>query len=126
MDFQGTIIKESLSDIGVLKECTILRTDTSPVTEKSATPWLDHWTLHRVKISEDSAERTAGILSKTLDYSHGSAWYADFKNDAWHYIIFKGKIFKVPRKNEEAYREAKAYGLSLGIPEYQLISPKNI
>jgi hypothetical protein len=53
-----------------------------------------------------------------LDSHH--AWYGDFKNDTHRYIIFRGKIFLVDGKSKEQNDEAKKYGLSLGIPEYQV------
>lgn len=60
----------------------------------------------------------AEILSKSLERSN--AWYADFKNEARHYVIFYEKIFKIDRRNEKQYEEAKRYGLSLQIPAHQL------
>jgi len=53
-----------------------------------------------------------------LDSGHD--WYADFKNDTHHYIIFRNKIFFVDKQSKEQYDEAKKYGISLGIPEYQV------
>lgn len=98
----------------------ILDTKVEPITEKHKTPWLKQWTLHKVEAEESKAGELALAISQTLDYSHKDAWYADFKNDKWHYIIFKDKIFKIGRNNTKGYGEAKAYGISLGIPEYQV------
>lgn len=64
MNYQGTIIEESLKDKSVLENVKILSTH--------------------------------------------------------HYIIFRDKIFYIDQKSKEQYDEAKTYGLSLGIPEYQL------
>ena len=47
-------------------------------------------------------------------------WYADFKNEATHFIIFRNKVFKIDRASVEQYNEAKEYGISLGIPAYQV------
>jgi len=41
-------------------------------------------------------------------------------NDKWHYIVYSDKIFKVDRQNPILYKDAKQYGLSLGIPPYQV------
>jgi len=49
-----------------------------------------------------------------------NAWYADFKNKSFHYIIFCNKIFKVDRSKPGQYNSVTKYGLSLGIPDYQL------
>jgi hypothetical protein len=120
MNYQGTIIKESLEDNSLLEDVLILSTKIEPVNEKHQTPWLRQWTLHRVEIQEQDAERLAEVISKKLDYSHGGAWYADYKNDKFHFIIYKGKVFKVSRDSKEDYQRAKQYGVSLGIPEYQV------
>ncbi len=40
-------------------------------------------------------------------------------NNKFHYIIFRNKIFKIDLSNPK-YREAMEYGISLGIPWYQL------
>ena len=90
------------------------------VKEKHKTPWLSQWTLDTFEIPENKVEEVANKISKSLDYSHSSAWYADFKNDEYHYIIFRDKIFKIDRSKPEEYQEAIGYGISLGIPEYQV------
>lgn len=120
MNYKGTIIEESLKDKSILSEIKILNTKIEPVTGKHQTPWLKQWTLHKVEIPENKAEKVAGEISKVLDYSHKSAWYADFKNPEWHYIIFKDRVFKIGRGDEVGYRKAKEYGMSLGIPKHQV------
>jgi len=120
MSYHGAIIEESLENLDVLKDVKVLETKVEPVTEKHQTPWLKQWTLHTVEVSEDRAEEVAGKLSHALDRAHGGSWYADFKNDTTHFIIFRGKIFKIDRTSKEQYDEAKAYGIALGIPEYQV------
>jgi hypothetical protein len=57
-------------------------------------------------------------LSQDLDKKH--SWYADFKNDRYHYIVYRGRIFKVDLHNPVLYKDAKQFGISLGIPEYQV------
>ncbi len=120
MNYQGTIIEESLEDKSVLEDVKILSTKVEQVEEGHKTPWLLQWTLHKVEILEDKAKEVAEKISKSLDQSHDGSWYADFKNDTHHYIIFRDKVFYIDQKNKEQYDEAKNYGLSLGIPEYQL------
>jgi hypothetical protein len=120
MDYKGVIIEESLGDNSVLKEVKILNTKIEKVTEKHKTPWLSKWTLLTVEIPERKAEEIADKISKSFDYSHKSAWYADFKNDEFHYIIFKDKVFNIDRTKPEDYQAATNYGVSLGIPDYQV------
>ena len=63
-------------------------------------------------------KKIANELSKSLDSQHN--WYADFKNSTHHFIIFKNKVFYINRKIKLEYDEATKYGISIGIPNYQL------
>jgi hypothetical protein len=119
-NYQGVIIEESLENKEVLKKVKIVLTKVEKVTNEHQTPWLSRWTLHTVEISAKEAKKIAKAISKSLDRGHDGSWYADFKNDTHHYIIFRDKIFYIERKNREQYDEAKRYGISLGIPEHQL------
>lgn len=116
--YTGTIIEESLEDKKVLDEINIVKTKIEKVTAKHKTPWVKEWNLHSVEIPDKDAEKIAQKLSKALDFKH--AWYADFKNETRHYIIYKNKVFCVDKTSAEEYNTAKEYGLSLGIPEYQV------
>ncbi len=118
MSYRGVIIVESLENKDVLKDVTILSTKVERVTEEHKTPWIKQWTLHTVEVAGDRREEIAEKLSHSLDAQH--AWYADFRNDKLDYIIFRGKVFKVDRNKPEQYKEVTEYGLSLGIPNYQL------
>ena len=118
MSYKGIIIEESLEDKSVLKDIKILSTKVEEVTKEHQTPWLKQWTLHTVKIMESKAEQIAEKISEALDSEHN--WYADFKNETFHFIIFKNKVFKVDKKKKEQYEEVVKYGISLGIPSYQL------
>lgn len=71
------------------------------------------------EIPEEKAEQVAEKLSQSFDKEH-SSWYADYKNDKYHFIVFEGKPFKVDLANPIKYMDAKAYGISIGIPEYQV------
>ena len=122
MDYLGTIIEESLSAKNALQGIKILDTKVEDVTDKHQTPWLKQWTLHKVEIGEVEAEDKARYLSKFLDITHPGSWYMDYKNDQYHYIIFPDKVFKIDLQNPspDLYKEAKDYGISLGIPEHQV------
>ena len=120
MDYVGIIIVESLKNREILTKVKITKTKVEKVTPAHKTPWLKQWTLHTVEVPEENAEGVAKEISDTLDYSHGSAWYADFKNDKYHYIIYKDKIFKIDRSKPEEYQAATDYGISSGIPPYQV------
>lgn len=123
MNFTGDIIEESLVNKDVLKEINITSTRVEKVTEEHKTPWLKQWTLHTVSIPEVQADKIAEKLSKSLD---GNYWYADFRNDKTHYIIFPNKVFKIDRTKVEEYEAATKHGLTLGIPDYQLDFAPNV
>lgn len=126
MQYRGVIIEESLADKSILSKVKIESTKIEPITPEHKTPWLKQWTLHNVLIDEKTAGEIAEEISKSFDYSHGSAWYADFKNDKTHYIIFKDKVFKIDRSKPKEYQKATDYGISLGIPEYQVDFAPNV
>ena len=107
--------QRSIASLGSQK-VKIIKTKVEKVAEKHKTPQLKKWTLHTIKISEKRADDVAKEISKSLI----TRWYADFKNDSYHYIVFRGKIFKIDRSKKEQYDEAVEYGISLGIPDYQL------
>jgi hypothetical protein len=123
MDYTGVIIEESLKHKSILDVVKVVATKVEPVTEAHKTPWLQQWTLHTVAIPADNAEDIAQSISESLDDHH---WYADFKNDRAHYIIFPEKVFKIDRSKAEEYQAATDYGLTLGIPDYQLDFAPNV
>lgn len=119
MNFEGIIIEESLTDNSVLKELNIVNTKLEPVTESHQTPWIKQWTLHTVEIPKEKAAELAYKISKSLDKPHN--WYADFKTDTEHYVIYNGRVFHITdRTDKEQYEQATNYGISLGIPDYQV------
>lgn len=125
-DFKGVIIEESLDDKDVLKKVKILETEVESVTKEHKTPWLKQWTLRTVEIPGDKARSIAEKISKSIDLKHDNSWYADFKNNSTHFIIFRNKVFKVDRGKKEEYEIVRKYGISIGIPEYQLDFSLNI
>ncbi len=126
MNYRGVIIEESLDDKSVLEQVNIVETKVEPVKEGHKTPWLKQWILHTVEISEDQAEEIAEKISHSIEKEH-PAWYADYKNDEFHFIIYPNKVFKVDLHNPILYKDAKEYGISLGIPESQVnFKPEDI
>ncbi len=119
MNYRGVIIEESLENPFVLNEVKVLHLEVEKVTEKHKTPWVNYWYKLTVEIPEDKIEEIAGKIRDSLDSKHCSSWYADFKNEKFHYIIFWDKFFKVDLNNPK-YREAMGHGIELGLPWYQL------
>ncbi len=119
MTFSGVIIEESLADTSVLDDIDIISTKVEPATEKHKTPWVKQWTMHTVEIPEKNAKEVADEISRALDKTHN--WYADFKTETEHYVIYTDKIFHITdRTDKKQYDEATAYGISIGIPDYQV------
>lgn len=117
MNYTGVVIEESLQDKGILDRLHVVSTQVEPVTDRHETPWLKQWTLHAVEVPEEQADVLAQELSKALRSDY---WYADYKNDKTHFIVFPGKVFQVDRGHVEQYQPVVKYGLSLGIPRHQL------
>lgn len=123
-NYKGVIIEESLENKEVLNKVNIISTEVEKVTEEHQTPWLNQWTLDTVEIAENQVDFIAQELSQSLDSKHNN-WYVDFKNNNFHYIIFRNKVFKVDRSNKEQYDEVTKYGVAFGIPGYQLTFSSN-
>lgn len=119
MDFKGVIIKESLEDASVLDDVKILSTEVEPVTDEHKTPWIRQWTLHTVEVPSEKATKIAEKISEALDREHD--WYADYKTDTEHFIIYRDRVFHIiDRSDKEQCAAAIAYGISIGIPAYQV------
>ena len=118
MTSKARIIEERLERKEVFKDVVIVATKVEPVMEEHKTPWLTQWILHAVEVAEQSADAVAQKLSEDLEKEHN--WYADFKNDKFHYTIYRGKIFKVDLQNPVLYKDARQCGILLGIPEHQV------
>jgi len=119
MNFTGIIIEESLADKSLLDGVKIVSTKVELVTEKHQTPWVKQWTMRRVDIPMNKAAEVAEKISKALDPDHN--WYADFKTDKEHFIVYRAKFFHITdRSNKEQYDAATKHGISIGIPDYQV------
>lgn len=118
MNYKGEIIEESLADKSILDEVNILSSRVEQVTPRHKTPWIKKWTLHTIEVPEELIDEVATRCSRALE--NRKSWYIDFKNDKFHWIIFRAKVFKVDLSKPKAYQEAKRYGTSLGIPKHQV------
>jgi len=117
-NYKGEIIEESLSDKTVLQEVNIISTRIEKTADEHQTPWLLQWTLYAIEVNENQADSLAEKLSQALESEH--SWYIDYRNDKYHYVIFKNKVFKLDRNKKSDYDEMIKYGLSIGTPDYQL------
>ena len=117
-DYKGTIIEESLEDKTILRRAKVLSVAVEKVTDEHRTPWVTQWTLDTVEIPEGEIATFTEALSVSLDSKH--PWYADLKNERFHYIVFRNKVFKVSLEDSDSYENARSYGISIGIPGYQV------
>ncbi len=124
--FKGVIIEESLQDKSVMKQFPILETEVEQVTPNFGTPWLKEWHLHTIEIPDNQIADFVHSVQSAIETEHKTSWYADFKNDRTHYIIFKNRIFIIDRTKKEQYQEASDYGVSLGVPPHQVNFVANV
>ena len=122
MKYNGIIIEESLWNKNVLKKVNIVSTMVEKVEDRHETPWLEKWTLHTVEIQENMVNKVAEELAGAFDVDHIGNWYADFKNDDFHYVVYPNKIFKLDRGKKSDYDEMAEYALGIGLPKSQLIT----
>lgn len=120
MDYKGVIVEESLLDLSVLKDIELLSQEVEKVSDRDNTPWLANWTIDTVLIKEKDISNITERLSKLIDTKHCSDWYCDFKNDKYHYVVFKEKIFKLDRTKKQDYEIMQNYAASLGLPREQM------
>ena len=119
MNFTGIIIEESLTDKSVLDDVKIVSTEVEPTTNEHKTPWVSQWTMHTVEITPEKVVEVTEKISRALDREHN--WYADFKTDKEHFIVYRDKVFHITDRSDKVqYDEATAYGISIGIPDYQV------
>jgi hypothetical protein len=118
--YKGVIIAESLSEKTILNSLEILQTKVEQVSKEHETPWLTQWTLHTVQIPENKIDKISEKISQSLDLTNGANWYADFRNEKHHYVIFPNKVFRLDRSNKSDYETMRAYGSSIGVPDHQL------
>lgn len=125
MNYKGIVIKESLENPSILEGIKAIETVVEPVTPEHKTPWLKQWTMLTLEIPDNRIESLSKLISQSFSREHPK-WFADFKSDKYHYIIFAGKVFKVNLLEPSLFKDARDFGISIGIPEYQLdFAPKD-
>jgi hypothetical protein len=108
-EYTGTIIEESLEDNRVLNEVGIVDSRIS----RDENP-QDRWHLYTVTVSKEEIEKLSRSIKK-------GTWYMHFWNKKRDIVaVFKGKTFEFNYDNKESWKDAVAYGISIGVPEKQL------
>ena len=73
-------------------------------------------TVNPYKISAGSKIKAWWICKRDPEH----VWYADFRNNKIHYVIYYNRVFKIDVSKKEDYQKAIDYGSKLGLPDYQL------
>lgn len=120
MPFRGIVIRESLSRPEIIDDAKVISTKVETVTKDMRTPWIPQWTMEEIEVSDHAIDEFAKKLSQSIDRTHANSWYADLKNNNFHYIIFSGRVFSVDRSHPEQYQAVKEFGQHIGIPKHQL------
>lgn len=102
--FRGTIIERSLKNTQVLEKTTIERTYPS-----------DDDTLYDILIDEDHISEFAQHLAP-------GPWYAHFWKPGSDraIVVFRDRTFEITISDTATWRDAVAYGISIGIPKEEL------
>jgi hypothetical protein len=111
----GLLLKESLTDLGVLDRLNITKTETWHVTN-AAEFQPEVWTAVSFEVSDVDAEAVGEELSRALK----PRWYIDARWNEWVFVIFPQRIFKYRRGDQAGKAEAQAYALNSGVPSTQV------
>ncbi len=76
--------------------------------------------MDTVEIDERQIDEYTNRLSTLIDTKHCNAWYCDFRNNKYHYVVFANKVFKLDRNKKQDYIDMQEYAIKLGLPKHQL------
>jgi hypothetical protein len=117
--WSGRILAESLrvgADV-VVPDIRLVRCGRHEVSDPAETqPAV--WTYVDVEIPDNRADELADSLSRALLAEGG--WYADFRSESEHIVIFSDRVFRYPHGDPAGRAAAVEYGLSVGVPARQL------
>jgi hypothetical protein len=105
--YKGTIVESSLNDKSILEAIKIEKTYQS-----------GSWTLFDVLVSDQEIPKLRQSLADGPWYIH--LWEPG-KDDI--IVVFKEKIFHIKYSDKDTWKDAVAFGRSIGIPIEQLDFP---
>lgn len=114
--FAGLLLKESLSDLGVLDRLTIIKTENWDVPH-AAEFQPKVWTAISFEADDAAADSIAEELSRVLK---APGWYIDARLAEWVYVIFPRRVFKYRRGEQAGRAQAQEHALASGIPPGQI------
>lgn len=101
---KGTVIENSLQDVGILNTLTIIKS------------WTEgDWKLHQIVVSRNEAINLGKCLSD-------GPWYMHFweEGNDMILVVFKNAYFDIAKSDKTTWAPAIEYGRTLSIPEEQL------
>lgn len=108
MSYKGTLVEESLRDNRIINGFKINKVRISSVEKPE-----DRWHLYEVEATPEQIDELATQLKPT-------GWYAHFWQDEDVVVVFPNKKFEIKYSVQETWKDAIAYGESIGIPTEQL------
>jgi hypothetical protein len=120
---KGTLIAESLRldtvvAVSGMQLYSVGRRDVSASTTGNQ-PVV--WTFIEFGAPASASDQLAHAFAEALRDDGG--WYADYSCGEDHFVVFTGRVFQYRRGDAAGRAEARAYGLSIGIPDHQLDWP---
>lgn len=121
MKFDGLLLKESLKDESVLNLVNVTKTEVWKNIKNATKDQPKSWTAIYFEFegTEEEADSKAEVFSRALK-SEPIPWYMNMSNSEKIYVIYPDKFYKYQKGDKEKLREAKDYGLMIGIPQSQL------
>ena len=113
MAWKGVVIEESLEHKGLLDLVTIVRTKRAFLEGEKGRGVLH---FHLIEVGDQEE----GAFVRAAEKSIKNGWYIHICKDGIMVVIYRGRAFEFMENQKEGLEEARAYGLSLGIPEGQL------
>ena len=110
--YRGVLRLESLNNPEVLPYL-----DLRPVrAAKEYRPEAD--IKHGIVLIVDTPADSIGPTTERLSKELRPGWHALFWNDAGKHVVFRGKVFELPLKEEDApekYADARRHGAAVGV-----------
>lgn len=112
----GLLLKESLSDLNIIRQLNITKTETWNVPHAvEFQPKV--WTALSFEAGDAEADTVTEELSRVLK---SPGWYIDARRDEWVYVIFPQRVFKYQRGDQVGKVAAQTYAQAIGIPPSQI------
>jgi hypothetical protein len=118
--FRGRLLAESLrlnTDL-VVPDLRLARIGQHDVSNSAVDTQPTIWTFVDFELPDHRADELASLLAEVLRPDGG--WYADYRSETEHVVVFAGKAFRYSKGDRTALQEAQQHGRSVGIPDHQL------